>query len=242
MSIVSNLIFNGQHHYITSPYGRRTVISTSSGKTASFHSGTDYGTDGKKLPQYAIEDGTILSCGTARDGAKFVWVKYPRINKKFLHYHLDSISVKKGQAVKKGTKLGTTGKTGKATGIHLHLGVKDLRTDKYENPETFAKTYKEPTKKNTNIEIKSQNIGGNDMTRGYFKVGDKNEGVYALKQLLIALKRAGVISQGVDDNNIFGDGTKIAVKQVQRAAGLTQDGCAGVKTIRACYALLAKKL
>lgn len=151
MSTVSNLIFNNENHYITSPYGKRNTISTSAGATASFHSGTDYGTNNKKIPQYAIENGTVLSCGVAADGAKFVWVNYPRIGKKFLHYHLDTIAVKNGQSVKKGTKLGTTGMTGKATGIHLHLGVKDFKTDVYEDPEVFAKSYKAPKSKKTGL-------------------------------------------------------------------------------------------
>ncbi len=144
MSKITNIIFNGKSHYITSSYGSRSVITTSAGSTSSFHSGTDYGTNGKKLAQYAIEDGSVLSCGKASDGAKYVWVKYPRINKKLLHYHLDSIKVVSGQSVKKGTLLGYTGKTGKATGVHLHLGVKDLTTDSYEDPEKFAAGYKEP--------------------------------------------------------------------------------------------------
>ncbi len=90
--------------------------------------------------------------------------------------------------------------------------------------------------------IESQNIGGNDMTRGYFKKGDANEGVYAYKQLLISLKKAKVITQGVDDNNIFGDGTLEATKQVQRAAKIEVDGLAGSRTIRACYVLLVNKI
>lgn len=90
--------------------------------------------------------------------------------------------------------------------------------------------------------IESQNIGGNDMTRGYFKKGDANEGVYAYKQLLISLKKAKVITQGVDDNNIFGDGTLEATKQVQRAAKIEVDGLAGSRTIRACYILLVNKI
>ncbi len=145
MSKISNIIFNGKSHYITSKYGKRTVLKTSAGTTNPFHYGTDYGTGGKKLEQYAVEDGSVLSCGKASDGALFVWVKYPRLNKKMLHYHLDSINVKSGQSVKKGTLLGYTGKTGKATGIHLHLAVKDLTTDKYEDPEKFALTYREPS-------------------------------------------------------------------------------------------------
>ena len=80
------------------------------------------------------------------------------------------------------------------------------------------------------------------MTRGYFKEGDKNEGVYAYKQLLIALKKAKIITQGVDDNNIFGAGTATATKQVQKAAGITVDGLAGSQTIRACYVLLDRKI
>lgn len=145
MSTISNIIFNNAEHYITSPYGKRQTISTSAGSTASFHYGTDYGTNNKKIAQYAIEDGSVISCGKADDGANYIWVRYPRINKKMLHYHLDSIKVKTGQSVKKGTLLGYTGKTGKATGIHLHLGIKDLTTEKYEDPEAFAKKYKAPT-------------------------------------------------------------------------------------------------
>ena len=126
MSKISNLIFNNAKHYITSPYGKRATIKTSAGTTDSFHRGTDYGTNGKKLPQYAIEDGYVFAAAKASDGAKYVWVIYPRIKKAMIHYHLDSIAVKSGQSVKKGTMLGKTGKTGKATGVHLHLGIRDL--------------------------------------------------------------------------------------------------------------------
>lgn len=145
MSKITNIIFNGKSHYITSSYGKRNVLNTAAGSTNPFHYGTDYGTNGKKIAQYAIEKGSVISCGKASDGAKYVWVKYPRINKKMLHYHLDSVKVKAGQTVSRGTLLGYTGKTGKATGVHLHLGVKDLTTDKYEDPEKFALTYKETT-------------------------------------------------------------------------------------------------
>ena len=158
MSKVSNIIFNGKSHYVTSSYGNRTVLNTSAGTTNPFHYGTDYGTGGKKHAQYAIEDGKILSCGKASDGAKYVWVAYPRINKKMLHYHLDSIKVKAGQSVKKGTLLGYTGKTGKATGVHLHLGVKDLTTDQYEDPEAFAEKYTEPIIYKTGIYTVTANL------------------------------------------------------------------------------------
>lgn len=164
MSKISNLIFKNAKHTITSKYGKRQVIQTSAGKTSSFHYGTDYGTYGKKLAQYAIESGTIYSCGTDTDGAKYVTIKYPRINKRFLHWHLDSIKVKKGQSVTKGTLLGYTGKTGKATGIHLHLGIIDLKTGKYVDPEVYAKQYTEPS---------ATTIKPTVSTTSSFKKGDK---------------------------------------------------------------------
>ena len=126
MSAISKKIFNGASHYVTSPYGKRKTISTSAGSTASFHYGTDYGTNGKKIAQYAIEDGYVFAAQRAKDSALYVWVIYPRIKKAFLHYHLNSYRVRAGQSVKSGTLLGYTGKTGKATGVHLHLGIRDL--------------------------------------------------------------------------------------------------------------------
>lgn len=74
----------------------------------------------------------------------------------------------------------------------------------------------------------------------YLEEGDKSLTVYAYKQLLALLKKKGIIAQGVDNNEIFGAGTKTATKQVQLAAGITVDGLAGPQTIRACYVLAAK--
>lgn len=139
MSELSDLIFHEKSNYISSPYGPRKSMNTSKGKTSSFHDGVDYATYSVKLPQYPVTDGVVLSCGTdwAFGGAKYVWVKYDSLGVKMLHYHLDSICVKKGQAVNKNTVLGYTGKTGRATGIHLHLGLKKLSGGGYINPEKW---------------------------------------------------------------------------------------------------------
>lgn len=211
--------------YITSPYGKRNVISTSSGNTSSFHYGVDYGTNGKKIAQYAIEDGTIISCGkdSAANGyALFVWVSYPRINKKFLHYHLDSISVKKGQTVKKGTLIGYTGKTGKATGIHLHLGVKDLTTGKYEDPEAFSKSYKVPAATSTN---KTSFLP----SRGYFRKGDKSKNVGKIASFM--RKTFPDYTSAAALGNLYGDNLIKSIKEFQKRTGLEADGCTGAKTL-----------
>lgn len=155
MSTISNLIFKGAKHYVTSAFGYRESIKTYAGWTGTGHQGTDYGTDNKKIPQYAIEDGYVFEAAHSNsDGANYVWVIYPRVKLAMLHYHLDSYKVKSGQSVTKGTLLGYTGMTGKATGIHLHLGIRNLskltaaqvkkmtwdllRTCSYVDPEKVA--------------------------------------------------------------------------------------------------------
>lgn len=146
MKLVSK-IFQKDNWYVTSPFGYREVIKTKAGLTSSFHNGCDYGTYGEKWNQYAIENGKIIDCGTDRDGANYILVSYPRINIKLLHYHLDRVMVSKGQSVHEGSLLGATGSTGKATEIHLHLGLIDQNNNyidphKYEyNNEIKNRTY-----------------------------------------------------------------------------------------------------
>lgn len=101
----------------------------------------------------------------------------------------------------------------------------------------FGMTYKaqsvsKPT--TATVKIEAPNLSE------YLKEGDRNLAVYAYKQQLALLKKKGIISQGVDNNEIFGAGTKTATMQVQRAAGITVDGLAGPQTIRDCYVLAAK--
>jgi len=113
------LIFKTFNPRITSAFGWRTSPIT--GKQQ-FHDGVDYGTNRRKLPQYPIEEGQVLRCGTDSSKAKFVYVQYDRLGYIGLNYHLDSISVRNGQKVNETTVLGLTGKTGRTTGIHLHFG------------------------------------------------------------------------------------------------------------------------
>lgn len=112
-----------------------------------------------------------------------------------------------------------------ADGVAKYLGVK-LSTSK---PTTSATT-------TTNTKIDAPDIGG------YLKKGDKSVAVYAYKQMLSLLKSAGIITQGVDNNNTFGVGTETATKQVQKAAGIAVDGLAGANTLLACRKLLLNKI
>ena len=128
MSKISNLTFHNKYHYITQKYSSK-------------HKAVDYGTMLKKLPLYPVENGKVSYVGKDSHGAKIVKVYYPRIDKTFIYGHLDKIDVKKGQEVNQNTILGTTGKTGLATGIHLHLAIYNNKTKKYIDPEKYSNEY-----------------------------------------------------------------------------------------------------
>ena len=117
-----------------------------------------------------------------------------------------------------------------AQGICKYFGV----TYKTTTSSTSTTKPATSTTTTTTTKIDAPDIGG------YLKEGDKSVAVYAYKQLLIALKAKKIITQGVDDNNIFGAGTTNATKQVQKAAGITVDGLAGAQTLKACRVLLTK--
>ena len=178
-----------------------------------------------------------------------------------VHADYDDYSrLKVGKLFKFGSQVFKEGTSGNATGNHIHMSIGAGKSS--SNSEYWEKNSKEkwvlitpngPLKPEEAFFVDAQFTdmkrskglafkilqGDNDMSRGYFKLGDANEGVYALKQMLIELKQLGKISQAVNDDNIFGDGTEKAVKEVQKAAKLTVDGYAGPVTIKACRELIS---
>jgi len=52
-----------------------------------------------------------------------------------MYCHLDRIDVKAGNTVKKGQRIGLSGKTGRATGPHLHWSV--ILNGAMVDPELF---------------------------------------------------------------------------------------------------------
>lgn len=237
MSKISKLIFKNADHYVTSSFGPRKVLNTSAGSTSSFHQGTDYGTNGKKIPQYAIEDGYIFTAQKASEGALYVWVIYPRIKKAFLHYHLDSIGCSDKQKVKKGSLIGKTGNTGRSTGVHLHLGIRDLsglkdstiksmtwdalRKCPYVDPEKVE--YSEETKKT------SEKKDSFFPSRGYFKKGDISANVKKVATFMVKAFPAYTNKKAI--SKIYNSYMVKAITEFQRRTGLKQDGSLGPKTL-----------
>ena len=58
---LASKIFKRDDWYVTSQFGYREPIKTKKGVTTSFHNGCDYGTNGEKLAQYALENGKVIS-------------------------------------------------------------------------------------------------------------------------------------------------------------------------------------
>lgn len=134
------IIFGGASHRKTSGYGWRIHPVK---KTKRFHYGVDYGCS--KVAVHALESGVVYKTGYDRSAGNYVYVKYARYGVAVAYFHLSRISVRKGQSVSRGTKVGVAGMSGSSTGVHLHIGVRSLSTWKWQNPETWLANYSSPS-------------------------------------------------------------------------------------------------
>lgn len=102
------------------------------------HDGVDLisGTGNRNL--FAIEDGYVHIVQNSNSGyGNRIWIRYPRINKSVMYAHCEKIYAKKGDNVKQGDIVAYEGKTGNATGVHLHFGMTDIGSDTWLNPQTY---------------------------------------------------------------------------------------------------------
>lgn len=114
---------------------------TSGGESCG-HTGIDFiskNSSGVVAPMdvYAEEDGTVAVVGSNKAAGNYINIDHDGYYT--CYQHLSSISVKEGDTVTAGQKIGVTGKTGTVTGIHLHFGVKVNGTDTINarNPEKY---------------------------------------------------------------------------------------------------------
>lgn len=104
---------------ITSNYGMRTHPIKGGRRQ---HQGIDIAA-AKGTPISSVLPGKVIFAGEQRGYGNIVYVDHG--NGTVTRYaHMSAISVKKGQAVSKGTKLGEVGSTGNSTGNHLHFEVR----------------------------------------------------------------------------------------------------------------------
>jgi len=116
---------------VSTPYGRKPKNRTY-WQARGFHTGDDYATARTHAPVVATRDGVVVGAGSGIGGRALGNVVVVKTGSVFHNYcHLHTISVRRGQSVKAGTRLGTAGQTGTgARGIHLHyeerVGVNDI--------------------------------------------------------------------------------------------------------------------
>ena len=112
---------------ISGLFGRQRIYR---GEPGSYHSGIDIA-PGHGVPFVAPADGVVVLArtGFSLEGGLIIIDHGAGLNSAFLHS--SRIVVEEGQAVTQGQHIGNVGSTGRATGPHLHWGLKwnDARLD-----------------------------------------------------------------------------------------------------------------
>lgn len=107
---------------ITSPFGPR--IDPINGKRTT-HSGIDIVGNPQRYPQYIL----CHTGGICKVSYSATWGNYVDVtlqDKSVMRYaHLAETSLKTGYEINEGDRIGVMGKTGRATGVHLHFGIKN---------------------------------------------------------------------------------------------------------------------
>ena len=116
------------HIKVNSPYGYRKDPFTGKKK---FHNGIDLYARSAKV--YAMMSGKVLNVGQDKVSGKYVTLQHGSFTVSYCH--LSRVSVSKGQVVKVGEVVGITGNTGRSTGEHLHITIR--QKGEYINPKIF---------------------------------------------------------------------------------------------------------
>jgi hypothetical protein len=120
-----------------SPFGLRRWIN---GEPRNFHTGMDVKAD-EGTPVRAANAGRVALTGEYFFGGKSVFLDHGQ-GLYSMYFHLSRIEVKPGQRVRAGEILGRVGQTGRASGPHLHWGVRlgGARVD----PEALIESTRNP--------------------------------------------------------------------------------------------------
>jgi murein DD-endopeptidase MepM/ murein hydrolase activator NlpD len=114
------------------PFGTRRIFN---GVTKSVHQGLDYRV-GPDTPVSAVNRGTVILARPLYFEGNCVVIDHGQ-GLLSLYMHLSELKVKEGQQVERGTPIGLSGATGRATGPHLHLAVRWQGV--YLNPAALLK-------------------------------------------------------------------------------------------------------
>jgi phosphatidylserine decarboxylase len=100
-------------------FGNRRVIN---GEARSPHGGVDFSAD-LGTPVRVAADGTVVMVGKHFFGGNAVFVDHGD-GLVSQYFHLSKVEAAEGQQLARGAKIGEVGATGRATGPHLHFGIR----------------------------------------------------------------------------------------------------------------------
>ncbi len=103
---------------VTGAFGRQRIIN---GQAKSPHNGEDIAAP-LGADVVAMNDGVVCLTADHFFSGKGVFVDHG-LGLYSMYFHLSEVSVKDGEAVKRGQVIGKVGASGRATGPHLHWGV-----------------------------------------------------------------------------------------------------------------------
>ncbi|OAB33858.1 M23 family metallopeptidase [Paenibacillus glacialis] len=136
-----------ESYRLTSPFGMRMHPVY---KVPKFHKGVDLVTTPSTGPLYAFVAGEVIHAKESAKGSGFGGygiVVAIKDEKGYLHCyaHLSAASIKVGDKVKRGQKVGLQGSTGVSTGAHLHYEIRKACSPSYGYTATESGVV-EPTK------------------------------------------------------------------------------------------------
>lgn len=107
---------------VTSSYGEKRILAGPNGK-AYIHTGLDIRAH-LGWPIRSLRSGVVTQAGPS--GPAGLMVQIEQSNGKVVSYaHMSKILVKEGQKVTRGQHIGKVGCTGRTTGAHLHIAIKN---------------------------------------------------------------------------------------------------------------------
>ncbi|MEH7176720.1 peptidoglycan DD-metalloendopeptidase family protein [Neobacillus vireti] len=95
------------------------VISDTYGTRHGTHKGIDIA-GSLNTPIVAVEDGVVGKSYYSKTYGNVIFIEHPN-NFVTVYAHLNNRLVNEGQDIKQGDRIGTMGRTGQSTGVHLHF-------------------------------------------------------------------------------------------------------------------------
>ena len=117
--------------YMSSPFGFRTAPTAGA---SSYHQGVDLAAP-EKTPVYATRSGIVTTTTYSNTAGFYVTINHGD-GFSSIYMHLNNYVVSAGQAVSAGQLIGYVGRTGIATGFHLHFGI--AYNGAYVNPCAYV--------------------------------------------------------------------------------------------------------